>query len=87
MIHISSLGQWTTPTISGQRSPPTSSFVIEKINSTRSVIFGGLVTDGDEATPSNTIYVMEVLSVSLIVSYSVLITVELFTCTSNVVCS
>ena len=36
------LGKWSNPSIIGQCIPPASHFVIDKINNTRAVLFGGL---------------------------------------------
>ena len=60
---FSSLGQWTVPTISGQTCPATSDFVIEKINDSKAVMFGGLVNDGDF---TDSLYTCEVSQTTLV---------------------
>ena len=61
------LGKWSNPSITGQCMPPASVFIIEKINNTRAVLFGGLETD-DVAmnTVTNNIYILEI-SISTVV--------------------
>ena len=61
-------GEWSNPSITGQCIPPASYFVIEKINNSRAVLFGGLVDDG---TRSNDVYFLEI-SVSSVVSYIII---------------
>ena len=50
----------------GQCIPPASSFIIDKINNTRAVLFGGRENDDTVNTYSNNIYILE-LSVSTVV--------------------
>ncbi|XP_019854320.1 PREDICTED: uncharacterized protein LOC109583419 isoform X2 [Amphimedon queenslandica] len=54
--------KWNNPVIIGQSiPPPMSDFVIEKINNTRAVLFGGLETDDDaKDTVTNNIYILEI---------------------------
>ena len=59
---ISSLGEWTVPSISGQCCPPTSQFVIENINNTKGIMFGGRVNaSSDVDAVVNTAYVVEII--------------------------
>ena len=60
-MHI--LGKWSNPSIIGQCIPPASGFIIEKINNTRAVLFGGLE---NKDAYSNNIYILEI-SVSTVV--------------------
>ena len=63
------LGQWSNPSIIGQCIPPASYFIIDKINNTRAVLFGGLENNDDTpatAYASNNIYILEI-SVSTVV--------------------
>ncbi|XP_019852176.1 PREDICTED: uncharacterized protein LOC105312801 isoform X2 [Amphimedon queenslandica] len=53
--------KWNNPSIIGQCIPPASSFVIEMINNTRAVLFGGVETDDDaKDTRTNNIYILEI---------------------------
>ena len=61
---MSSLGQWSIPTVSGQCCPPTTGFVIEKINSTNGVMFGGLVNEGYEVC--NSIYIFNISQTTIV---------------------
>ena len=58
---ISSLGEWTVPSISGQCCPPTNSFVVENINNTKGIIFGGRVNASNGDAVVNTAYVVEII--------------------------
>ena len=60
-LHV--LGKWSNPSIIGQCIPPASDFIIDKINNTRAVLFGGRENDD---TFSNNIYILEI-SVSTVV--------------------
>ena len=60
-LHI--LGKWSNPSIIGQCIPPASDFIIDKIDNTRAVLFGGRENDD---TCSNNIYILEI-SVSTVV--------------------
>uniref|UniRef100_A0A1X7UDA8 Uncharacterized protein n=1 Tax=Amphimedon queenslandica TaxID=400682 RepID=A0A1X7UDA8_AMPQE len=60
MYNLSSR-KWSNPSIIGQCIPPASHFIIEKINNTRAVLFGGLEIDEDaEDTFINNIYILEI---------------------------
>ena len=61
-------GEWSNPSITGQCIPSASFFVIEKINNSRAVLFGGMV---DYSTTSNDVYFLEI-SVSSVVSYIII---------------
>ena len=61
------LGEWSNPSIIGQCMPPAYAFIIEKINNTRAVLFGGLETDDDAKTIArDNIYILEI-SISTVV--------------------
>ena len=60
------LGKWSNPSIIGQCIPPASYFIIDKINNTRAVLFGGKERDDTVTTDSNNIYMLEI-SVSTVV--------------------
>ncbi|XP_019859843.1 PREDICTED: uncharacterized protein LOC109588094 isoform X3 [Amphimedon queenslandica] len=60
-IYNISSKKWSTPLINGQCIPPAESFIIEKINNTRAILFGGVETiDGDEDAITNNIYILEI---------------------------
>uniref|UniRef100_A0A1X7SU98 Uncharacterized protein n=1 Tax=Amphimedon queenslandica TaxID=400682 RepID=A0A1X7SU98_AMPQE len=60
MYNLSSR-KWSNPSIIGQCIPPANNFIIEKINNTRAVLFGGVETDDDdEDTRTNNIYILEI---------------------------
>ena len=61
------LGQWIIPEIIGQYMPPTSYFVMEAVNNTRAIIFGGRVED----TASNTLYILDIIN-HTVVSYIII---------------
>ena len=63
-LHV--LGKWSIPSVIGQCIPPAAGFIIDKINNTRAVLFGGLETDDTVTTRSNNFYILE-LSVSTVV--------------------
>ncbi|XP_019864140.1 PREDICTED: uncharacterized protein LOC109593548, partial [Amphimedon queenslandica] len=60
-IYDISSRRWSNPSITGQCIPPVSVFIIEKINNTRAIMFGGREIDydgGDSFT--NNIYILEI---------------------------
>ncbi|XP_011407115.2 PREDICTED: uncharacterized protein LOC105314567 [Amphimedon queenslandica] len=60
MYNLSSR-KWNNPSVIGQCIPPSSTFIIEKINNTRTVLFGGRETDDDaKDTYTNNIYILEI---------------------------
>ena len=63
LMNFCILGKWSNPSIIGQCIPHTAYFIIDKINNTRAVLFGGLENDD---TYSNNIYILEI-SVSTVV--------------------
>ena len=61
------LGQWIIPEIIGQCMPPNVGFVMEAVNNTRAIIFGGEV----ENTSSNTLYILDIIN-HTVVSYIII---------------
>ena len=61
------VGQWIIPDITGQCMPPNEGFVMERVNNTRAIIFGGAV----EGSPSNSLFIVDVIN-STVVSYFIL---------------
>ncbi|XP_019861162.1 PREDICTED: uncharacterized protein LOC109589542 [Amphimedon queenslandica] len=61
-IYNLSSRKWDNPSIIGECIPPVSTFIIEKINNTRAVLFGGRETEDDDAkdTYTNNIYILEI---------------------------
>ncbi|XP_019852177.1 PREDICTED: uncharacterized protein LOC109582054 [Amphimedon queenslandica] len=60
MYNLSSR-KWNNPSIAGQCIPPANNFIIEKINNTRAVLFGGVKTDDNNTTTrTNNIYIIGV---------------------------
>ena len=60
-------GQWIIPEITGQCMPPNTQFVMEAVNNTRAIIFGGIVKD----TASNTLYILDIINCT-VVSYIII---------------
>ena len=58
------IGQWIIPDITGQCMPPNEAFVMESINNTRAIIFGGAV----EGSPSNSLFIVDIIN-NTVVSY------------------
>ena len=56
VLFVFLLGQWIIPEITGQCMPPNSNFIMEAVNSTRAIIFGGYVV----GIPSNTLYILDI---------------------------
>ena len=56
------LGQWIIPEITGQCMPPNSNFVMEAVNNTRAIIFGGNVED----VSSNTVYILDIINCTVV---------------------
>ena len=65
---VFSLGQYTVPSVSGQCCPPTSSFIIEKVNHNKGIMFGGVATVGNNSTTTDSVYIFNVTH-NTIVSY------------------
>ena len=61
------LGQWIKPEITGQCMPPNENFVMEAVNNTRAIIFGGFA----KGTPSNTLYILDIIN-HTVVSYVII---------------
>ncbi|XP_011407113.1 PREDICTED: dual specificity protein kinase shkE-like [Amphimedon queenslandica] len=60
-IYSLSSRKWNNPLIIGQYITPANDFIIEKINNTRAVLFGGVETDDDDKTTvTNNVYILEI---------------------------
>ena len=62
VLFVLFLGQWIIPEITGQCMPPNSGFVMEAINNTRAIIFGGAV----KGTSSNTVYILDIINCTVV---------------------
>ena len=56
------LGEWTSPTVTGDRPPPISDFTLTSITNTTSLLFGGCIGDG----ASNDVYIFEFTDTSVV---------------------
>ena len=56
------LGEWTSPTVTGDRPPPIYGFTLTSITNTTSLLFGGNIGDG----LSNDVYVFEFTDTSVV---------------------
>ena len=67
VLFILPLGQWIIPEIVGQCMPPNGGFVMEAVNNTRAIIYGGKVED----KVSNTLYILDIIN-HTVVSYIII---------------
>ena len=56
------LGDWITPTVTGDRPPPISSFTLTSVTKNTAVFFGGLTTNGW----SNNVYYINFTKTSVV---------------------
>ena len=56
------LGEWTSPTVTGDRPPPISRFTLTSITNTTSLLFGGNIGD----RRSNDVYIFEFTDTSVV---------------------
>ena len=56
------LGEWTSPTVTGDRPPPISDFTLTSITNTTSLLFGGHIGD----RYSNDVYTFEFTDASVV---------------------
>ena len=57
------LGEWTSPTVTGDRPPPIDSFTLTSITNTTAILFGGDIGDDEY---SNEVYVFEFTDTSVV---------------------
>ena len=62
------LGEWITPTVTGDRPPPISHFTLTSVTNNTAVLFGGMNNNGD----SDNIYIINFTKTSAV---SVLISI------------
>ncbi|XP_019851920.1 PREDICTED: kelch domain-containing protein 1-like [Amphimedon queenslandica] len=62
-IHFFKLskGQWISPTVTGDRPPPTYAFTLTSINNSSAILFGGLAANG----VSNNVYILNFTDTSV----------------------
>ena len=63
------LGEWITPSVTGDRPPPISSFTLTSVTNNTAVLFGGWTTNRDN---SNNVYIINFTKTSVV---SVLISI------------
>ena len=56
------LGEWITPTVTGDRPPPISSFTLTSVTNNAAVLFGGSTTNGW----SNNVYIINFTKTSVV---------------------
>ena len=56
------LGEWTSPTVTGDRPPPIDDFTLTSITNTTSLLFGGSISYSN----SNDIYIFEFTDTSVV---------------------
>ena len=57
------LGEWTSPTVTGDRPPPINAFSLTSITNTTSLLFGGVIGDGRY---SNDVYIFDFTDTSVV---------------------
>ena len=57
------LGEWTSPTVTGDRPPPIHDFTLTSITNTTSLLFGGDIGYDEE---SNNVYTFEFTDASVV---------------------
>ena len=62
------LGEWITPTVTGDRPPPITEFTLTSVTNNTAVLFGGYTTNGE----SNNVYIISFTKTSVV---SVLISI------------
>ena len=56
------LGEWITPTVTGDRPPPISEFTLTQVTNNSAVLFGGGTTNG----ASNNVYIIEFANTTVV---------------------
>ena len=56
------LGQWISPTITGDRPPPIHDFTLTSINNSSALLFGGVTTNGR----SDNVYILSFTDTSVV---------------------
>ena len=56
------LGEWTTPTVTGDRPPPINQFSLTPVTNHTAILFGGETPNGD----SNIVYIFDFTRTSVV---------------------
>ena len=56
------LGQWISPTVTGDRPPPIYNFTLTSINNSSALLFGGVTANGE----SNNVYILNFTDTSVV---------------------
>ena len=56
------LGQWISPTVTGDRPPPIHDFTLTSINNSSAILFGGSTANGT----SNNVYILNFTDTSVV---------------------
>ena len=56
------LGDWISPTVTGDRPPPIKHFTLTSINNSSAILFGGDAANGD----SNNVYILNFTGASVV---------------------
>ena len=56
------LGEWITPTVTGDKPPPIKDFTLTSVTNNTAVLFGGAITNGW----SNNVYIINFNKTSLV---------------------
>ena len=56
------LGEWITPTVTGDRPPPISHFTLTSVSNNTALLFGGVITNGR----SDKVYVISCIKTSVV---------------------
>ena len=62
VLFVLLLGQWIIPEITGQCMPPNYHFIMEAVNNTRAIIFGGYI----KGKASNTLYILDIMNCTVV---------------------
>ena len=62
LLFLLFLGEWTSPTVTGDRPPPIDGFTLTSITNTTSLLFGGDIGEGY----SNDVYTFEFTDTSVV---------------------
>ena len=56
------LGEWITPTVTGDRPPPINQFSLTRVTNNTAILFGGETPNGD----SNNVYIFDFTKTSVV---------------------
>ena len=61
-VYYVCLGEWITPTVTGDRPPPIDDFTLTSLTNNTAVLFGGYTTNGS----SNNVYIIDFNKTSVV---------------------